>query len=152
GDQFEEFGEDVDNLRTDVDYVTASHEELADDVAAENDRRELKEDKYDEDLDRLEQGLAENKEKTEELEEKIVDEDTIDDKIETGGKNATNNAIDHVYGDLAAKQEDIEGNNQRLDNDVSNVKDDMEEMRREMNEMREAEQAKRSNRRMSFPP
>ena len=121
--------EDFGNLKNDVEGLATEQQQLAGDVAAENQRRELKEYELDNNMHRLEQGVADNKEKTEELEDKIVDEDMIDDKIDTARKNATNDAIDFMHGDLAEKQGDIEAHNHRLENDVSTVKDEMEELR-----------------------
>ena len=93
-------------------------------------RRELKEDEYDEDIYCLKQGVADNKEMTEQLEDKMVDEDTVNDIVDTARKNVTTDAIDFMtVDDLAAKQDDIEAHNHRLEHEVSNMKDDLEELR-----------------------
>ncbi len=47
----------------------------------------MKEDEYDEDIYCLKQGVADNKEMTEPLEDKMVDEDTVNDIVDTARKN-----------------------------------------------------------------
>jgi hypothetical protein len=128
----EENREDIGTVKNQVEDLDTEHQELAGDFAAEKERRELKEYEVDEEIHRVKKDIEDNTERMDELEEKIVDEDTMDDKIETAKQQATNNAIDHVYADLAEKQGDIEAHNHTLEGDVSNVQDQLEGVREQL--------------------
>jgi chromosome segregation ATPase len=150
GDQFEEFGEGFDNLKTDVDYVTASHEELGGKVDAEIERREEKEYEYDDNMWKLSTNVEDVR---------IHVDDTADvlrqerqEELDEAEENIKKGTLALIHEEFAAEMDDQNVNIHKVQNDLLNQQDQMDQMKGNMDEVLAlAEQAERPNSRMSFP-
>ena len=117
--------EDVGNLKNDVEGLATEHQELAGNVAAENQRRELKEYDLDDNMWKLSKEVGDVRTHVDDTADALRQERK--EELDEAEENIQKESLAFVNEEFAPEIDDHKENIQRLENDLSNLKDELQE-------------------------